>query len=157
MFSKKKNTSKLDTEQREMYEYARKRALQKRRLFQHFVVFLVGAVLLIVINVVIGFREDLKPLGYDWFVWAILIWTFFFFIHMLNVLVIDSFMGKEWEQRQLERLVRKQRERIEEMQKKVEKEHPEPKKKEGSKILEDPAPIRIQEKDPRNPNRPLNH
>ncbi|MFN4763865.1 2TM domain-containing protein [Gillisia sp. Q332] len=157
MFSKKKNTSKLDTEQREMYEYARKRALQKRRLFQHFVVFLVGAVLLIVINVVIGYREDLKPLGYDWFVWAILLWTFFFLIHMLNVLVIDSFMGKEWEQKQLERLVRKQRDRIEEMQKKVEKEHPEPKKKEESKIYEDPAPIRIQENDPRNPDKPLNH
>lgn len=159
MFSKKKNTSKLDTEQREMYEYARKRALQKRRLFQHFVIFLVGAVLLIVLNVVIGYREDFKPLGYDWFVWAILIWTFFFLIHMLNVLVIDSFMGKEWEQRQLDRLVRKQRDRIEEMQKKVEREHPGPKKKEESpsKIYEDPAPIRIQENDPRNPDKPLNH
>ncbi|MFO8146738.1 MAG: 2TM domain-containing protein [Bacteroidota bacterium] len=159
MFSKKKDTSKLDTEQREMYEYARKRALQKRRLFQHFVVFLVGAVLLIVINVVIGYREDFKPLGYDWFVWAVLIWTFFFLIHLLNVLVIDSFMGKQWEQQQLERLVRKQRDRIEEMQKKVEKEHPAPKKKEEapSKIYEDPAPIRIQENDPRNPDKPLNH
>lgn len=158
MFSKKKNTSKLDAEQREMYEYARKRALQKRRLFQHFVVFLVGAVLLIVLNVVIGYREDLKPLGYDWFVWAVLIWTFFFLIHMLNVLVIDSFMGKEWEQKQLERLVRKQRDRIEEIQKKVEKDHPEP-EKEGSpsKVYEDPAPIRIQENDPRNPDKPLNH
>ena len=131
MFSKKKNTSKLDSEQREMYEYARKRALQKRRLFQHFVVFLVGAVLLIVINVVIGYREDLKPLGYDWFVWGILLWTFFFLIHMLNVLVIDSFMGKKWEQEQLERLVSKQRERIEEMRIKVEQEHPMPKKKGG--------------------------
>ncbi len=159
MFSKKKNTSKLDTEQREMYEYARKRALQKRRLFQHFVVFLVGAVLLIVINVVIGYREDLKPLGYDWFVWAILIWTFFFLIHTLNVLVIDSFMGKQWEQQQLERLVRKQRDRIEEMQRKVEKEHPEPEKNEESpsKTYEDPTPIRIQENDRGNKDKPSNH
>lgn len=103
----------------------------KRRLFQHFVVFLVGAVLLIVLNVVIGYREDLKPLGYDWFVWAVLLWTFIFLIHLLNVLVIDSFMGKQWEQQQLERLVRKQRERIEELQRKVEKEHPEPTKRVG--------------------------
>lgn len=159
MFSKKKNTSKLDAEQREMYEYARKRALQKRRLFQHFVIFLVGAVLLIVINVVIGYREDLKPLGYDWFVWAVLIWTFFFLIHTLNVLVIDSFMGKQWEQEQLERLVKKQRERIEEIQDKVEKEHPEPKKKQepSSGTYENPAPIRIQENDPENPDKHLNH
>ena len=159
MFSKKKNTSKLDIEQREMYEYARKRALQKRRLFQHFVVFLVGAVILIVLNVVIGYREDLKPLGYDWFVWAILLWTFFFLRHMLNVLVIDSFRGKEWEQKQLETLVRKQRNRIEELQKKVEREHPEPKKGEefSSKMNENPTPVRIRENDSRHTDKPLNH
>ncbi|WP_316928095.1 2TM domain-containing protein [Gillisia marina] len=50
---------------------------RKKRLFQHFVIFLVGAVLLIVLNVVIGYQEDFMPLGYNWFVWAILAWSFF--------------------------------------------------------------------------------
>jgi hypothetical protein len=126
MFSKKKNTSKLETDQRELYETARRRTVQKRRLFQHFVIFLVGAVLLIILNVVIGYRQDIKPLGYDWFVLAILIWTFFFLVHLINVFVTDSFMGKKWEQRQLEKLVRKQKDRIAELQKKVDLNHPLP-------------------------------
>lgn len=151
MFSKKKNTSKLNFEQREMYDYARNRTLQKKRLFQHFVVFLVGAVLLIIINVVIGYREEYKPLGYNWFVWAILIWSFFFFVHLLNVLVINSFMGKEWEQRQLERLVQKQKERIAELERKVENDHPVPNR------YEDPAPTRIERNDKIDPNNPINH
>ena len=124
MFSKKKNTSKIDSDTRQMYEYARVRAIQKKRLLQHFVVFLVGAILLIVVNVVIGYREDFMPLGYNWFVWAILAWTFFFLIHAVNVWVTNSFMGKEWEQKQLEKLVAKQKERIAELQLKVDKEYP---------------------------------
>lgn len=128
MFSKKKNPSKLETDQRELYENARRRTVQKRRLFQHFVVFLVGAVLLIILNVVIGYRQDFTPLGYDWFVLAILIWAFFFLIHLINVFVTDSFMGKKWQQRQLEKLVRKQKDRIAELQERVEIDYPLPSK-----------------------------
>jgi len=124
MFSKKKNPGKLDSEQRELYENARLRARQKKRLFQHFVIFLVGAVLLIIVNVVIGYREDFMPLGYNWFVWAILLWTFFFLIHVINVFVTSAFMGKEWEQRQLEKLVKKQKDRIAELQQQVDREYP---------------------------------
>ncbi len=126
MFSQKKNTSKLDAEQRELYENARRRTKQKKRLFQHFVIFLVGAVILIVLNVVIGYREDFTPLGYDWFVLAIIIWTFFFLIHAINVFITSNFMGKEWENRQIEKLVKKQRERIAELETKVERDHPLP-------------------------------
>lgn len=151
MSSKKKSSSKLDSEQRELYETARRRTVQKKRLFQHFVIFLVGAVLLIVINVVIGYREDFMPLGYNWFVWAILIWAFFFLVHLLNVFVINSFMNKEWEQRQLEKLVRKQQDRILQLQKKVEKDHPLPQEEQK------PAPTRISKNDPRNPDQPINH
>ncbi len=136
MFSKKKNTSKLDSDQRQLYDNARARALQKKRLFQHFVIFLVGAVLLIVLNVVIGYREDFTPLGYNWFVWAILAWSFFFFIHVINVWVTNSFMGKEWEQKQLEKLVSRQKERIAELQQKVDRDYPLPDNTDSS-ILKD--------------------
>ena len=130
MFSKKKNPFKLETDQRELYETARRRTVQKRRLFQHFVIFLVGAVLLIILNVVIGYRQDLTPLGYDWFVLAILIWTFFFLIHLINVFVTDSFMGKQWERGQLEKLARKQKNRIAELQKTVDVDYPLPSRNE---------------------------
>ncbi len=150
MFSKKKNTSKLDADQRELYENARRRTLQKKRLFLHFVIFLVGAVLLIILNVVIGFREEFMPLGYNWFVWAILLWTFFFLIHAVNVFITSSFMGKEWEQRQMEKLVRKQKERIAELEKKAEREYPIPQERRTDRKDPGTPPIN-------NPNKPLNH
>lgn len=142
MFSKKKNPSQLDPDTRQLYENARARARQKKRLFQHFVVFLVGAVLLIVVNVVIGYQEDFMPLGYNWFVWAILLWTFFFLIHVINVWVTSSFMGKEWEQKQLEKLVGKQKKRIAELQQKVNSDYPMPK--------DSPDPIIIEKNKPQN-------
>lgn len=150
MFSKKKNTSKLETDQRELYEYARRRSIQKRRLFQHFVIFLVGAVLLIILNVVIGYRKDFMPLGYDWFVLAILIWIFFLLVHLINVFVTDSFMGKKWERRQLEKLVKKQKDRISELQKRVEMDYPLPSK------FEKPTPDIVQENEFGNKNIPFN-
>ncbi|MCJ7756769.1 MAG: 2TM domain-containing protein [Gillisia sp.] len=151
MFSKKKNTSKLETDQRELYEFARRRTVQKRRLFQHFVIFLVGAVLLIILNVVIGYKQDFTPLGYDWFVLAILIWIFFILVHFINVFVTNSFMGKKWEQRQLEKLVRKQKDRIAELQKKVDLNYPLP-----SKIDEKSTSDLIEENDLGITNMPIN-
>ncbi len=146
MFSKKKNTSKLDSDQRQLYENARARALQKKRLFQHFVIFLVGAVLFIVLNVVIGYQEDFMPLGYNWFVWAILAWSFFFFIHVINVWVTNSFMGKEWEQKQLEKLVARQKERIAELQQKVDRDYPLSKDQEDPIITDSTEPRIIEPK-----------
>ncbi|CAN5323628.1 hypothetical protein BH23BAC2_BH23BAC2_04610 [soil metagenome] len=153
MFSQKKSTSKLEPDQRELYENARRRTLQKKRLFLHFVIFLVGAVLLIVLNVVIGFREEFMPLGYNWFVWAILLWTFFFLIHVVNVFITSAFMGKDWEQKQMEKLVKKQRDRIEELDRKVQQQHPLPPKDTGFS----PAPEKRSERDPRDRDNYLNH
>ncbi|MBZ9728285.1 2TM domain-containing protein [Salegentibacter sp. JZCK2] len=124
MFSKKKNTSKLDAEQRELYDHARKRTLQKKRLFQHFIIFLIGAVFLIVLNVVIGYQENFMPLGYNWFVWAILIWAFIFLVHVFNVFITNKFLGKEWQDKQMAKLVQKQKEKIAKMQTQVEKDFP---------------------------------
>ena len=129
MFSRKKSESKIDYEQKELYENARRRTKQKKRLFQHFVVYLLGAVFLIVLNVVIGYQEDFKPLGYNWFVWAVLLWTVLFLMHFFNVFIVNSLMGKEWEDKQVDRLVKKQRERIAELKKQVERDYPEPPQK----------------------------
>lgn len=140
MFSKKKNTGKLELEQRELYNNARRRALEKKRLFQHFVTFLIGCVFLIILNVVIGYQKEFQPLGYDWFVWAVLLWAFVLMIHFFNVYVINSFMGKEWEAKQMEKLVKKQEEKIESLRLQVEKEHPLPEKNTMDEpiVLEDP-------------------
>ncbi|PKA83327.1 2TM domain-containing protein [Ulvibacter sp. MAR_2010_11] len=115
MFSKTKKTERIDPEQREQYEYARARIKQKKRLMQHFIVFLVGSVLLIIINPVLGVGKEFFI--QNWFVWAILIWVFLFLIHVFNVFITNKFMGKEWETRQLEKLKAQQSARITELKK----------------------------------------
>ncbi len=120
MFSKNKKTENFDHEQRLQYEYARKRIVQKKRLMRHFIVFLAGSVLLIIINPVLGIGK-----GFfieNWFVWAILLWAFLFIVHLLNVFIMNKFMGKEWEDKQLERLKARQTARIAELQKQVDSE-----------------------------------
>ena len=120
MFSKAKKTERIDAEQREQYEYARRRINQKKNLMRHFILFLVGSVLLIIINPILGYGNEM--LFQNWFVWAILIWTFIFLVHLFNVFVMNKFMDKEWEDRQMENLKARQAERMAELQKKVDTE-----------------------------------
>lgn len=124
----------MDSEQREQYDYARRRVLQKKRLMQHFIVFLAGSILLIIINPVLGIGQDF--IIKDWFVWAILIWALLFLIHLLNVFIMHRFMDKEWEDRQLEKLKARQEARIAELESQIEKEYPLPKKNEPPKAPE---------------------
>lgn len=117
MFSKTNKTERIDPEHREQYDYARKRIRQKKRLMQHFILFLAGSVLLIIINPVLGIGKDFFI--ENWFVWAILLWVLLFMLHLLNVLIMSKFMGKEWEDRQIEKLKAKQEEHIVELKKQV--------------------------------------
>jgi len=151
MFSKKKNSSEVDHEQRELYENARKRAKQKKRLFQHFVVFLIGAVFIIILNVVIGYQENFKPLGYNWFVWVVLLWTLLFLVHLFNVFLVNSFMGKEWENKQIDKLVKKQKEKIAQLKTKVEKDYPATEN--SARVEPNTSTKRIS---PEDPERPIN-
>lgn len=131
MFSKNKNTSKLDIEQHELLENAQKRVREKKRLYTHFVIFLVGSVFMVLINKILKYGQE-----YNWFVWAITFWGFLFVLHVFNVFITNKFMGQDWERSQREKLVEKQKQRISKLQKEVEEELPlpealeiEPKKK----------------------------
>jgi len=126
MFGKKKQEPQIDKEQLELITNAQKRIKQKKRLYVHFIVFLIGSVALIIINTVIGIGKDFTLFGREWFVFAILIWLCFLVYHVFNVYITHKFMGKEWEEKQLNKLVSKQKSRIEELKAKVEKEHPLP-------------------------------
>ena len=148
MASKKNNASKIDPEQRELIERAQSRTKQKKRLYQHIIIFLIGAVVLIVLNVVFDIGQDINPLGVNWFVWAIALWAIILLIHVFNVFVTNKFFGKEWENRQVEKLVAKQHQKIEDLQKKVDREHPLPKENEPV--------IPPTKKKPIDPNSPIN-
>lgn len=101
-------------EQHELYENARNRIKQKKRLYFHFIVFLVGSVFLIVLNKILNVWEQ-----YDWFVWVILIWLFLFILHVINVFVTNKFMNTEWERKQTEKLVLKQELKIAKLEKEL--------------------------------------
>ncbi len=119
MFSKKQKKITVDLEQHELLESAQKRINQKKNLYTHFVIFLIGSVFLILINKILKYGE-----AYDWFIWAIMFWAFLFIIHVFNVFVTQKFMGTNWERMQREKLVEKQKKRIEEIQKEIETDFP---------------------------------
>ena len=122
MFGKKKQQPQIDKEQLELIKNAQKRIKQKKRLYYHFVIFLIGALFLILANTVLGIGQDLKIFGQDWFVIAIIVWLFLFVFHLFNVFVTHKFMGKDWEEQQLAKLVEKQKVRIEKLKTQLEKE-----------------------------------
>ena len=106
-------------DQHELYENARNRIKQKKRLYLHFVVFLVGSIFLIVLNKVLKVGETFIE---NWFVWAIVLWLFIWALHFINVFVTKKFMGKDWERKQTEKLVLKQEVRIAKLEKKIAEE-----------------------------------
>lgn len=143
----KKTPPTIDPEQRALIENAQTRTRQKKRLYRHFVLFLAGAILLIIINELLGIGKEFKIFGKDWFIWAILLWIFFFLVHGINVFVLNRFMNKEWEEKQLNRLIKKQQDRIAELEEKVAVAHPLPEKKTLPDTTETATPI--------DPNTPL--
>ncbi|GGG16806.1 hypothetical protein GCM10011344_16750 [Dokdonia pacifica] len=146
IFSKKTPPS-IDPEQRALIENAQTRIRQKKRLYRHFVLFLAGAILMIIVNLALGFGKDIKIFDTDWFVWGILLWTFFFLVHGINVFVLNRFMGKEWEEEQLNILIKKQQDKIAALEEKVAVEHPLPEKKTPIESTITPTPT--------DPNTPL--
>lgn len=130
-----KNNEIQKTEDREQFLYAQDRIRQKKRLNQHFVFFLIGSVFIIILDQVMEVGHETLP--QNWYVWAILIWTFFFLIHAFNVFFTNRFMGKKWENEQLDKLKLKQQNRIAELKKQVEKEMPLPE-------VKSPKPIKTQ-------------
>lgn len=105
----------LDRDQHEKYEYARKRIKQKKRLYFHFILFLVGSLFFIVIEKL----YDVQPFE-GWYIWALTIWFFLFILHFIKVYITDRFMNKVWEREQIDRLIAKQDKRLEQLKTKVE-------------------------------------
>jgi len=101
----------------EIYEKARRRTKQKKRLYFHFVLFLIGSVFFVILNKFIKFRPEL-----DWYVWAIFTWLFFLIIHSINVFVTNRFFGTEWERSETEKLIEKHHIKVDKLEKKLEKD-----------------------------------
>jgi len=100
----------------EYYEKSRKRTKQKKRLYFHFVLFLVGSAFFVVLNKVIKFHPEL-----DWYVWAIFAWLFLLVLHGINVFVMNRFFDKNWERLETEKLIQKHMKKIEKLEEKLER------------------------------------
>ena len=104
----------MEREQHELYEYARKRLKQKKRLYFHFVVLFLASLFLFVSTKIFNFGVNS-----NWYIWVITIWFFLFILHFIKVFITDRFMNKNWERDQIDRLVDLQQKKIEELQSQI--------------------------------------
>ena len=112
MFGKKKQNTTINKDQLELIENAQKHIKQKKGLYNHFVIFLIGAVFLIIANTILGIGKDFMIADINWFVYVILAWLFLFIYHFISVFITHKFMGRDWEKHQLDKLVNQQQARI---------------------------------------------
>lgn len=104
----------MEKEIHEQYEYARRRIKQKKRLYFHFVVFVIGSLLLFITSLL-----SENPLIQNSYLYVITLWLFLFILHFIKVFITDRFMNKNWERDQIERLVALQQKKIKELETKV--------------------------------------
>lgn len=107
----------MEREQHELYEYARKRLKQKKRLYFHFVVLFLASLFLFVSTKILNFG-----INSNWHIWIITIWFFLFLLHFIKVYITDRFMNKNWERDQIDRLVGLQQKKTEELQSQITEE-----------------------------------
>lgn len=120
MFSRSKKVGEdIDPRQKELFEHAQERIKEKKSLYTHFIFYLVGCVFAIVLNILLNFGSEFRPFNLDWFVYVVLIWSFFMMIHAVRILLFSRFMGKSWEAKQMTYLVEKQKKKIGEMEEKL--------------------------------------
>jgi hypothetical protein len=102
---------KMEKQLHEQYEYARRRINQKKRLYFHFVVFILGSLLLFISHNILD-----SALVTQWYLWIITAWLFLFILHFIKIFITDRFMNKDWEREQIDRLVILQQRKIEQLQ-----------------------------------------
>ncbi len=104
----------MEPGQHELYEYARKRLRQKKHLYFHFVLLVLGSLFAFVANHFLHVGEP-----HQWYKWLISAWLFIFILHFVKVFITDRFMNKNWEREQIDRMVTKQKTRIEQLETKT--------------------------------------
>ena len=108
-----KRREKVDKDQLELIKNAQSRIRQKKKLYYHFIVLILGCSCLFVANKFIGLGKQFTFLEKDWYVFAIILWIALFTYHVINVFILNPFLGKSWEENQLQKLMALQQKRIE--------------------------------------------
>lgn len=100
-----------------IYEAARKRAKEKRGLYYHFLLFLVGSLFFVILNKTLNVYPEK-----DWYFWAIMIWLFVLVMHVLRIFVFKPMFGEEWLRRETDKLMARHNQKVKELENKLEKE-----------------------------------
>ena len=108
----------MENTNHEIYEYARRRIKQKKVLYFHFVLFLVGSLFMFIANHLMNVGEP-----HNWFLWISTIWLFLFILHFIKVYFTDRFMNKNWERAQIDKLINKQEIKIMELEKQAQEKN----------------------------------
>ena len=122
MLFKKNNSSDINEDQIALIEYAQNRKKNKKRLFFHFSIMIIGFISMLTSNLIFEFKKDIILFDFPWSYWLCSTWFVLFFIHLFNVYVTNKFMGKMWEKNQMKKLVNKQQIKIAEIKTEIEKE-----------------------------------
>ena len=101
----------MDLEQHERYEYARQRIRQKKGLYFHFVLFLIGS-LFVFVATHFGFMAVNDQVC----IWLLTGWFFVLILHFIKVYITNRFMNKNWERAQIDRLVAKQEAKLKQLE-----------------------------------------
>lgn len=109
----------MEREQHELYETARRRIRQKKRLYYHFVLLTLGSLFLFISTKIFS-----TTINTSWYIWIITLWVFLFILHFIKVFITDRFMNKNWERDQIDRLVALQQKKITELQSKITEDLP---------------------------------
>lgn len=113
-----KTTNEKPVIDHELYEKARKRAKQKKGLYNHLILFIIGSIFLIIANEVL----EVGKASFDtWFPYAITVWLFIWILHFINVFVTNKFFGEDWERIHTEKLIAKHNKRLDKLEKKLAK------------------------------------
>jgi dihydrofolate reductase len=122
MIFRRKNKTSIDDRQIDLVDYARARIRQKKRLYFHFVAFLFVSLVMVILNIGLGYGAQIQPFGFPWVLSAALLWAVFLLLHLFQVYVTRRFMNPAWEKEQIKTLVGLQEARIEKIKRKLDKE-----------------------------------
>ncbi|MCH1471909.1 MAG: dihydrofolate reductase [Flavobacteriaceae bacterium] len=122
MIFRRKNKTTIDDRQIDLVDYARARIRQKKRLYFHFVTFLFASLVMVILNIGLGYGTQIEPFGFPWVLSAALLWAVFLLLHVFQVYVTRRFMNPAWEKEQIKTLVGLQGERIEKIKRKLDRE-----------------------------------
>jgi hypothetical protein len=83
----------------EEYQKARDRVQEVKGFYAHAVMFLVANVALVILNLATLEKND----GVLWFIWPLIGWGVVLVVHAISVFGIGRFLGRGWEQHQIQR------------------------------------------------------